>query len=148
MRIQLQNLKGYVMTCRNSMISEGVKRRYCTCYFLVMFVFWLFMVGHLIPFSNFFLFPMWAWSLFYCFRMWPREYLWDDIHQYSLLVRHWVFRLNFASRKLFLRFPPHRPPPPPNRCLLLVWCSTNSATKSNRLNMWCFASKYHGLRSV
>ena len=44
MRVQLQNLKGYVMTCRNSMISEDVKR-----------------------------------------RMWPREYLWDDIHQYSLL---------------------------------------------------------------
>ncbi|CAB3986573.1 Hypothetical predicted protein, partial [Paramuricea clavata] len=44
LRIQLQSLKGYVMTCKNSMISEDVKR-----------------------------------------RMWPREYLWDDIHQYSLL---------------------------------------------------------------
>lgn len=44
LRIQLQHLKGYVLTCRSIMISEEVKR-----------------------------------------RMWPREYLWDDIHQYSLL---------------------------------------------------------------
>lgn len=44
LRIQLRHLKGYIMTCRNTMIAEDVKR-----------------------------------------RMWPREYLWDDMHQYSLL---------------------------------------------------------------
>ncbi|XP_046851023.1 uncharacterized protein LOC124444445 [Xenia sp. Carnegie-2017] len=44
LRMQLQHMKGYVMTCKNSMIFEDVRR-----------------------------------------RMWPRDYLWDDIHQYSLL---------------------------------------------------------------
>ncbi|XP_028393571.1 uncharacterized protein LOC114517923 [Dendronephthya gigantea] len=44
LRGQLQHMKGYITTCRTSMVAEDVKR-----------------------------------------RMWPREYLWDDIHQYSLL---------------------------------------------------------------
>ncbi|XP_015773447.1 PREDICTED: pleckstrin homology domain-containing family M member 3-like [Acropora digitifera] len=43
LRLQLQNLKGFVFTCKDT-IAEEVRR-----------------------------------------RMWPREYLWDDIHQYSLL---------------------------------------------------------------